>query len=57
MNGMNSVLLILGTHTPRWCGIDFGFRNPFAAIWGHLQAPGTLLPPKGETINAYYEER
>ena len=26
----------------RWGGIDFGFRNPFAAIWGHLEPPDIL---------------
>lgn len=23
-------------------GIDFGFRNPFAAVWGHLDEQGNL---------------
>jgi hypothetical protein len=23
-------------------GIDFGYRNPFAAVWGHLDADGLL---------------
>jgi hypothetical protein len=27
---------------PRFGGIDFGFRNPFAAVWGILDRDGTL---------------
>jgi hypothetical protein len=27
---------------PRLGGIDFGFRNPFAALWGHQDADGVL---------------
>src|SRR5262249_28111320 len=27
---------------PTLGGIDFGYRNPFAALWGHLDADGVL---------------
>jgi len=30
------------TLSPKVGGIDFGFRNPFAAVWGHVNADGVL---------------
>ena len=31
-----------GSPAPRIGGIDFGYRNPFAAIWGHVDEDGIL---------------
>src|SRR5271166_3342266 len=31
-----------GIYTPGVGGIDFGFSNPFAAVWGHLDHDGVL---------------
>lgn len=29
-------------HAPEVGGIDFGYRNPFAALWGHVDGDGVL---------------